>query len=84
MNQATEAMVTIFTAIIGVALLAIIISQKSNTAGVLQAFGSMFSNALGVAVSPVTGSRVNINTSYPANISALNPMPYGGLPQLYN
>lgn len=67
MNQLTEAMVTIFVAIIGVAILAVIVSNKSNTAGVLQAFGSMFSNSLATATAPVTGANVNINTSYPGS-----------------
>lgn len=70
-NQLVEAFVGIFTAIIGVAIIAVLVSQKSNTTGVLQAWGSAFSNALGVAVSPVTGSTVNINTSYPGGSSAL-------------
>lgn len=65
MNQLTEAMVTIFVAIVGVAVLSVLVSSKSNTTGVLQAFGSMFSNALGVATAPVSGASVNINTSYP-------------------
>jgi hypothetical protein len=69
MQGATEAVVTIATAIIGVAILAVLVSQKSNTTGVIQAFGSAFSNALGVAESPVTGSQVNINTSYPSSTS---------------
>lgn len=67
MNPITEMVVTIATAIIGVALLALIVSKQSNTTGVLQAAGSAFSNALGVAVSPVTGSKMNINTSYPSS-----------------
>lgn len=60
-----EPIVTIATAIIGVAIVALLISQKSNTTGVIQAAASGFSNALGVAVSPVTGSSVSVNTSYP-------------------
>lgn len=67
MNQLTEAAVTILTLIVGVAILAIIISTRSNTPAVLQSLGSMFSNALGVAISPVTGSQVTLNTSYPTS-----------------
>lgn len=66
MQGGTEAIVTIATAIVGVALLAILVSQKSNTTGVVQAFGSAFTNALGVAEAPVTGANYTINTSYPA------------------
>lgn len=82
MSQLTEALVTIFTAIIGVAILSVILSSKSNTTGVLQAFGSMFGNALGVATSPVTGSAVNLDLSYPSG-SSLNfgSGLSGGMPQ---
>lgn len=71
MNSLTEALVTIATAICGVALLALIVSKKSNTAAVLQAMGSAFGNSLGVAVSPVTGNSYNIDLSYP-NSGGLN------------
>ena len=64
MNSATEALVTIATAICGVALLALLVSKNSNTASIIQAGGSALGNALGVAVSPVTGSSYNINLSY--------------------
>jgi hypothetical protein len=42
--------------IIGVAVLAVVVSRNSNTAGVVTATGNAFSQSLGVAVSPVTGS----------------------------
>jgi len=73
MNQLTETVVTIATAIVGVALLALLVSKKSNTAGVIQAAASGFSNALGVATSPVTGANVPLNLSYGSGLS-------GGLP----
>lgn len=78
MQGGTEAIVTIATAIVGVALLAILVSQKSNTTGVIQAFGSAFTNSLGVAEAPVTGASYQINTSYPAASGA------GGLGSLGN
>lgn len=67
MQGGTEAIVTIATAIVGVALLATLVSQKSNTTGVVQAFGSAFTNALGVAEAPVTGASYQVNTSYPSS-----------------
>lgn len=69
MQGATEAVVTIATAIVGVAFLAVLVSQKSNTTGVIQAFGSAFTNGLGVAEAPVTGASYSINTSYPSSNS---------------
>lgn len=55
MNQITENIVAVLTAIVGVAILAVLVSRNSNTAGVLNAAGSAFSGALSTAVSPVTG-----------------------------
>lgn len=49
------ALVAIFTAIIGVSMVAVILSQRSQTASVLQALGSALSSTIGAAVSPVTG-----------------------------
>lgn len=68
-NGLVEGIVSIFVAIVGVAIVAVIVSHKSNTAGVLQAWGSAFSNALGVAVSPVTGANITPNGSYPSSNS---------------
>lgn len=55
MNQLTETVATIATAIIGVAILAVLVSRRSNTAGVLTSAGGAFANALSAATSPVTG-----------------------------
>ena len=47
--------VSIAMAIVGVAIIATLVSQRANTAGVLNAAGNAFSNAIGAAVAPVTG-----------------------------
>jgi len=65
MSGATEAVVTILTGVISVALLAVLVGQKSQSANVIQAFGSAFSNALGIAEAPVTGASYTPNLSYP-------------------
>lgn len=67
MSSGIEAVVTIATAIIGVAILAVLVSQKSNTTNVIQAFGSAFSNALGIAEAPVTGASYTPNLAYPSS-----------------
>lgn len=51
-----NSIVTVATAIIGVAILAVLVSKNSNTTGVIQAGGNAFGNALGVALSPVSGN----------------------------
>lgn len=64
MNNLTEMMTTIGVAIVGVAILAVLVSRKSQTAAIIQNVGSAFSNSLGVAVSPVTGNDYDIQTGY--------------------
>jgi len=49
-------MVTVIMAIIGVAIIAVLVSGKSQTANVLKAGSSAFSTVLGSALSPVTGN----------------------------
>lgn len=56
MNQLLGGVVTILMAIIGVAILAVLVSKNSNTTAVLQAGSQAFSGSLGTALSPITGS----------------------------
>lgn len=57
MGQGTigHAIGSIFLAIVGVAIVAVIVSKNAATAQVIQAFTSGFGQDLSVAVSPVTG-----------------------------
>lgn len=54
-DQFLSSIVGILTAIIGVAILAVLVSRQSNTSGVIGAFGSAFSSDLATALSPITG-----------------------------
>lgn len=54
-DQLLTSMVTVATAIIGVAILAVLVSKQSNTAGVIGAGGSALAQDLGAALSPITG-----------------------------
>ncbi len=63
MSQITETIVTILTLIVGVAILSVLVSKKSNTVGIIAA-ASGFGNALGVATSPITGASVPLNLGY--------------------
>ena len=65
MNEIWQGIVTIAIAITGVAILSVLVSPKARTSQVIQASASGYSNALAVAMTPVTGEQVNINTSYP-------------------
>lgn len=46
--------VVVLTAIIGVAILAVIVSNQAQTSNVINAIGNAFSNSLGAALKPVT------------------------------
>jgi hypothetical protein len=65
MNELTQSVVTILLSISGVAMLALLVSKKSQTPQVIQSLGSAYSNALGVAIAPVTGQPYTPNLSYP-------------------
>lgn len=54
-EQLTTAVVSILTAVVGVATLSVILSKQANTVGVLQAGSSGFSQILGTALTPIVG-----------------------------
>lgn len=54
-DQFFSSLVTIITAIIGVAIIAVLVSRQANTAGVISAGASGLAQDLSAAVSPVTG-----------------------------
>jgi PRD1 phage membrane DNA delivery len=58
MSGAMATGAAIITAIIGLAIIAVLVSKQSNTTGVIQAGASGLGTILGAAVSPVTGSNV--------------------------
>lgn len=51
--------VTIITGILGLAMVAVLVSQASQTQAVLQGAGSLASSIIGAAVAPVTGYQGN-------------------------
>lgn len=54
-EKAITGVVGILTAIIGVAIIAVLVSKQSDTSNVLSSAGKAFSSILGTAVSPVSG-----------------------------
>lgn len=80
MNNITESFVSVAALIVGVAIVAVIVSRNSQAPAVLQSLGSAFSNALGVAVSPVTGAAATPNLSYPGGtMGGLGSFSGGGI-----
>lgn len=55
-DQLIGGVVTVATAIIGVAILAVLVGSNAKTSQVIQSAGSAFSSALNAAEGPVTGS----------------------------
>lgn len=55
MDHLTNAVVSIALAIVGVALLAVLVSRNANTVGVIGASGKAFAMGLGAATAPITG-----------------------------
>ena len=54
-NQLVNSIVTVLVAIIGVAIVAVLVSRNAQTGQVISEASRGFSNALGTALSPVTG-----------------------------
>ena len=58
-----ETIAAVLTAVIGLAVIAVILSQKSNTTGVLQSGGSAIATLIQAATGPVTGNYGSANTT---------------------
>lgn len=56
---------SIFVAVIGLAIVAVIVSQRANSAGVISASGSSLAGVIAAAVSPVTGGGSSAPTAIP-------------------
>jgi len=67
-DQLIASVVTVLTAIVGLAVIAVLVSKQANTSGVIQAGGQSFSQAISAAVSPVTGSNGLSGFSAPAGL----------------
>lgn len=58
--------VTVLTAIIGVAILAVLVSKQSQTSTVIKAASSGFATDLSAALSPVTGGGFGSGFNLPS------------------
>jgi hypothetical protein len=56
-DQLITSVVTVLTAIVGVAIIAVLVSKNADTANVITSGGNAFGSILGVAISPVAGGR---------------------------
>jgi PRD1 phage membrane DNA delivery len=62
-REVFEPIVTIVAGIIGVTIIAVLVSRNAQTANVFAAAGGAFSNVLSTAVSPVTGAAATPNVN---------------------
>ena len=76
-EQLVTSIVTVITAIIGVAILAVLVSKNSNTTGVINAGASGFATDLRAALSPVSGgSGLGLSLSGLTGGGAIQPLAY--------
>ena len=61
-KEAIEGIITVATAIVGVAIIATLVSRNADTANVLSAGGSALAKSLNAATSPVTGNGGGISS----------------------
>jgi len=59
MSNIGPVLVTIVASIVGLAIVAVLVSKKAQTPQVLQAGGSALGQIIGAAVGPVTGATGN-------------------------
>ncbi len=55
MDRAIDAFISVLAAVIGLAIVAVIVSKNAQTPTVISSAGSALSSVIGAAVSPVTG-----------------------------
>lgn len=64
MNAAVQGIITISVAIVGLAVLSVIVSKNAQTPAVINSAGNAFTNAIKAATGPVSGygSGVSLST----------------------
>lgn len=70
MNAFWEGLVTIVLAIVGLAVVSVLVSNKANTTGVIQSWFSGINNGIGVAEAPVTGNSYTTDLTYPSGVTS--------------
>lgn len=74
-----EAIVTVLLAIVGVAVVAVLVSNNANTGSILGAGGGAFAQALRCALSPVTGGSCGSSVTSSISYNMSNSVPSIGL-----
>lgn len=79
-----ESLAAIGAAVIGLAILAVLVSKNAQTPQVLGALGSSFSNVLSAAEAPVTGAVTAANVNGPSSGFGFPSLPNIGTPTLFH
>jgi len=66
MNEIGPTFIAVLTSIVGLAMLAVIVSQRAQTSQVIQAGGSALASVIGAAVSPLGGGNAQ-STNFASN-----------------
>jgi hypothetical protein len=59
MGNVGPLVVSVIAGVIGLAMVAVLVSQKANTASVISGAGTALSQVIGAAVSPISGQSSN-------------------------
>jgi hypothetical protein len=78
MNNILEPLVTVAAGVLGLAIIAVLVSKNAQTSSVIGATGSAFSNVITAADQPITGSTTGPNVNGPSS-SGLSLGNLGGL-----
>lgn len=73
-----EKITGVISAVIGLAILAVILSQRANSANVITTFFSGLSSLVSTAVSPITGTTAGTGLISPGTGSIVNAFAGGG------
>jgi hypothetical protein len=65
-EQLITSVVTVITAIIGVAILAVLVSSQAQTSNVIKSASSGFAADLGAALSPISGGGFGLGGGLPS------------------
>jgi len=57
-SKLVEGIISIAVAVIGVAIIAVLVAKQANTAGVISSAGTAFEGILSAATKPVSGSGI--------------------------
>jgi hypothetical protein len=68
---AIEALVTVLSAIVGLAIVAVLVSKNSQTGSVLTAAGKALSGAIGAAVQPVSAGTASAASTQLGNVGGI-------------